>query len=109
MTSEREPTEEMRWLLEPPAPGTINLYIAVGEGTELTPEVREAVENLMRALQEAEVRGQEMGGRPTRAGECGWNCVILGRCAPEYTTPCANKDVCHIVPCPQYIWTARAR
>lgn len=57
MTTQPECPEEARWLLEPPVPGEVKLSLAVGEGAEVTPELREAFEALLRALHEEEVQG----------------------------------------------------
>lgn len=54
MASQPEPPEDLRWLLEPPAPGEVHVHVAVGEGAQLTPEVREAIEQLLTRLHEAE-------------------------------------------------------
>ena len=51
---------ERRWIVEPPvAAGEVSLYLAVGEGVELTPEQEAALSDLMRTLEteDAEVTG----------------------------------------------------
>jgi hypothetical protein len=107
MTNEPE-SQDLRWLLEPPAPGAVQIHIAVGEGTELTPEAREAIDNLLRMFQASETEGYAAGPRLTMASSCDINCLILSRCHPEYT--CMSKDSCQIIPCPDYRWTvARQR
>src|SRR5438046_10703823 len=50
MASQSEPPEDLRWLLEPPAPGEVHLHVAVGEGAQLTPELQEALEQLLSRL-----------------------------------------------------------
>jgi hypothetical protein len=105
LTNQPESQDDLRWLLEPPAPGSIKLYIAVGEGTELTPEGREAIDNLMRMLQADDTQGFAAGPRLTMSAGCDINCGILSRCNPEYQTPCFSKDVCNIIPCPDYRWS----
>ena len=54
MASQSEPPEDLRWLLEPPAPGEVHLHVAVGEGAQLTPELQEALEQLLSRLHETE-------------------------------------------------------
>jgi hypothetical protein len=103
MANEQDPQQDLRWLLEPPAPGAIQLHIAVGEGTELTPEAREAIDNLVRMIQRDDTRGFAAGPRLTMAADCDINCLPLSRCHPEYT--CMTKDTCHIIPCPDYRFT----
>jgi hypothetical protein len=58
MADQSEPPEDLRWLLEPPAPGEAHVHIAVGEGTRLTPALREALEELVRRLHEAETESE---------------------------------------------------
>jgi hypothetical protein len=50
MASQREPQDDVRWLLEPPAPGEIHFHLDIGDTTDLTPEARAAIERLMAAL-----------------------------------------------------------
>jgi hypothetical protein len=78
-----QPSGDLRWLLEPPAPGKVHLHIAVGEGVELSPEVQRAIEGLARALVEPEVAGHALRG-----------CEIV--CSPFSSTPnCAKQlDIC---------------
>ncbi len=54
MASQAEPPEDLRWLLEPPAPGEVHLHVAVGEGAQLSPELQEALEQLLSRLHETE-------------------------------------------------------
>jgi len=51
MTSESR-EDDLRWLLSPPGPQEFHLAISVGEGTELTTEVQEAIEQLLRVTQQ---------------------------------------------------------
>ncbi len=51
---------ERRWIVEPPlAAGEVSLYVAIGEGVELTAEQEAALSELMRTLEsdDAEVTG----------------------------------------------------
>src|SRR5262249_45450741 len=54
MAGQSQPPEDLRWLLEPPAPGEVHVHVAVGEGTRLSPGLREALEQLLSRLHEAE-------------------------------------------------------
>jgi hypothetical protein len=60
--AEEEPDDRAEWLLAPPKAGEIRLMVELGEGAELTPEMRAAVETLMRELNESEVEGYAMPG-----------------------------------------------
>jgi hypothetical protein len=51
---------EPRWLLKP-RPGEVQIHVAIGEGAELTPELREALEALASALGQEEVEGYARG------------------------------------------------
>ena len=52
-----EASEDLTWLLQPPEPGHLQIYIRAGEGTELTDEQRDALETLMGTLYDSEVAG----------------------------------------------------
>jgi hypothetical protein len=54
-------SDDLRWLLEPPAPGKVHFHIAQGEGVELTPKAKEAIETLIRELSAAESRSEVEG------------------------------------------------
>ncbi len=70
---------ERRWIVEPPpAAGEVSLYLAVGEGVELTAEQEAALSELMRTLEtsDAEVTGH---AACTNKGGCGiYDCDRLG-------------------------------
>jgi len=57
MTDESTSGEGIRWLLEPPAPGEVRLYIAADAQAQLTPQVREALDRLVEALEAEDVQG----------------------------------------------------
>ena len=87
---------ESRWLLEPPAPGTVHIKVAVGSEVELSPEARAALETLMSSLEESEVSGFVMSS-------CGVHetCApAYGRCQPFEAYPCMWYTQCHIAPQP---------
>ena len=54
-----ENQNERRWIVEPPAAGEVSLFLAFGEGVELSPEQEVALSELMRSLEtdDAEVTG----------------------------------------------------
>lgn len=64
MTSGPADNERLCWLLEPPAAGEVQLHIAVGEGAELTPQFRAALDRLLAALYGDEVAGYVAGCSP---------------------------------------------
>ena len=84
MMAEQPPNrDEPRWLLTPPAPGEAHVHIAVDEAAVLTPELREAIEGVMRALQSAEV---EAYAKPQP-------CPALQNCTPQDSGECWNWRV----------------
>jgi hypothetical protein len=82
---------EPRWLLEP-RPGEAQIHIAVGDEAELTPELREALEALARALPGAEVEGY---AKPRPCPDF-YICSSLGNCQPHTDAPCARFTTCRI-------------
>jgi hypothetical protein len=91
MADQSAGSEGPRWLLEP-GPGGARIHVAVGEGAELTPELREALEALAGALHREEVEGY---AKPKP-------CPILhvcnpyDTCNPQTSTPCARFTTCRI-------------
>jgi hypothetical protein len=69
--SQRRGDSERRWVVAPPDTGEIVLHMAVGEGVELTSAQRDALNDLLRALESSdpEVSGFEVGC-PSYAGTC---------------------------------------
>ena len=87
--------DEPRWLLAPPAPGEAHVHIAVDEAAALTPELREAIEGVMRALQSEEVEGYARPGpQPCTSLQ---NCTPHETCRPLTVAPCAMLMSCRIV------------
>jgi hypothetical protein len=87
-------SEEPRWLVEP-GPGEVNIQVAVDEAAELTPALREALDGLVKALQEEEVGGYTL----PQAKKCPHlhNCDVDGNCRPLVSSPCARFSSCRIV------------
>jgi hypothetical protein len=97
MTSDTGGNDEPRWLLEPPSAGQVHIRVAVGEGVELTPEVREALEQLARALGEDDVQGFLLSAFACDAVCEGLvNCVPRDKCNPQYYGPCAWLISCRV-------------
>ncbi|HEV7524297.1 MAG TPA: hypothetical protein VGP92_04990 [Acidimicrobiia bacterium] len=49
--------EDMGWLLEPPEPGRVQIYVRIGEGAELDEAQRAAIEALVGEVFDTEVEG----------------------------------------------------
>jgi hypothetical protein len=72
------------WVVDPPGPGEILFQITAGEGAELTPEQEEAVYELMRSLEAAEVVGHATA-----------KCPHLVVCNPKTCPPLS----CNVLKC----------
>lgn len=106
-----EPTErgdegraESAWLLEPPRPGEVRLHVAIGDDTQLSPEVRSALEALVGQVHEAEVEGFGVKAPPgcstlscPEYGMCSdFSCWPLGKCGILWKSPCKVHTGCSI-------------
>jgi hypothetical protein len=85
------PPQEPRWIVGPPAPGEVNIQIAVDRQAQLTPELQEALEQLVQALQQDEVEGY---ARPCPSRVV--TCKADGPCQPKVTSPCYSFQTCRI-------------
>jgi hypothetical protein len=88
-------------------PPGVEINVAVGEDAELTPELRQALDDLVRALEApatAEVEGFK--GCSTQCKAPGFQvcnprtCPGQGTCAPNIIMPCANKGICSVIGAP---------
>ena len=57
MAEEQDREATLRWLREPPGAGEVRVFIERGEGAEISDEARQALEQLMDELNDAEVAG----------------------------------------------------
>lgn len=99
MTSESAGAEGRRWLLQPPAAGELQIHVAVGERTELTPRLREALEALVSMLLQAEVQGYAAPCSPLcpMLQECPrFNCDGYHNCKFLSSYPCLADVRCQI-------------
>lgn len=99
MSAESTDAEGLRWLLEPPAAGELHLHVAVGEGTELTPQLRAALEQLMSTLQQADVQGYMATCSPRcpMLQECtNFSCDGYHNCKSLTNFPCLADVHCRI-------------
>ena len=93
MTSGASGEQEYRWLLEPPGVGEVHIHVAVGEGAQLTPAIRDALESLASAIEENDAQGflLSTSGCPILV-----SCAPRNLCNPEYSGPCAWLTSCRI-------------
>jgi hypothetical protein len=99
MTSGSTGGEGSSWLLEPPAAGEVHLHISIGEGTELTPEIQAALDQLMAAVHQEDVAGFAAGCWPKCSDlkNCTtMECQSLSNCVPLTSKPCAADVSCKI-------------
>jgi hypothetical protein len=85
------PPQEPRWIVGPPGRGEVNIQIAVDSRAQLTPELHQALEKLVLALQQDEVEGY---ARP-----CPDKVVVCKAdhgCEPKVTSPCYSFQTCRI-------------
>jgi hypothetical protein len=99
MSGESARSGNLRWLLQPPAAGEIHLHVAVGEGAELTPQLRAALEDLISTLQQADVQGFASSCSPQcpMLKDCGTMiCNGYHNCGTLINFPCLADVTCKI-------------
>ena len=69
--------QQSEWILQPPGAGEVQFQFATGEGVELTPTARAALETLISELSGSEVEGFMFGI---------WGCSSLAVCNPKNCT-----------------------
>jgi hypothetical protein len=83
MSEPGEPGEDRTWIVQPPEPGEISLYLSFGDGVRLTSEQEEAINGLIRALETADAEVTGFAPKCTKLGVCAKltctpvNCVHL--------------------------------
>lgn len=98
MTNTPEGDANSRWLLEPPAPGEVQLHIAVGEDAQLTPQLRAALDQLVTALYGDEVTGYTTcyPKCPDLTGCGDFSCTDHFNCSVLSRQPCLIYQRCKI-------------
>ncbi len=87
------------WVVEPPSADTSRISINVSDTNQLTPEVRDALDALVRAMEAArsgDDAQEEVEGFRAR-------CPRRTTCDPQSWIPCEAKTIidCVIKPCPR--------
>ncbi len=62
--------EDRTWIVEPPAPGQISLYLAFGNEVQLTSEQEEALNGLIHALETADAEVTGFAPKCPKQGTC---------------------------------------
>jgi hypothetical protein len=90
------------WILEPPGPDIALNSVEFSEHAELSPALRAALEDLIRAIQE--VPSDETPPE-VEAFRQGATCDTNVRCNPQTWTPCLAKQIesCRIEKCPTWL------
>jgi hypothetical protein len=86
------------WLVEPPSADAALVRIDIADTSELTPELRQALEALVAAMEEVRLEGE-----PSEVEAFGRRCPARTVCSPETTSPCVSKVIidCVITKCPR--------
>ncbi len=80
-------------------PGAVNLRIRIGDEVELSPAAREALENPLNELNDAEVSGFAAHvGCPKVWDDCNPLTCNLTNCQPLVSKPCFVDMDCHVTP-----------
>lgn len=93
MTGDAERPQIPHWLLDPPPAGKVDLYINVGPGATLPPGFLEAVDRLLRAIEEGDVTGYRLGAGCddySCTGHTQYPCADYQSC-PSLTFPCVVR------------------
>jgi hypothetical protein len=91
-----EPTENDRpWLQEPLGPTDWRVRVEVGEGVELSPEIRDALDTLLQELNTVDVEGFAVSC-PDLSACKQYNCEPLGKCTVQWRRPCYWDEGCKI-------------
>jgi hypothetical protein len=101
MTSDQEGNQQPHWLIEPPAPGEIQFYIATGNNIELTEEIQKALDQMLVSLQLEDL--QDVEGYSSCFPKCfdlskcpHFGCYPLKNCKELSRYPCAARIDCKI-------------
>src|SRR5438477_12570191 len=91
-----ENQDERRWIVEPPpGPGEVSLYVACGEGVDLTSEQEAALAALLRSLEQIdpEVTGYAIAAGCTPQSDCD----TLTCPSVKWSLPCQSMAVTCVV------------
>lgn len=90
-----EPREaEGTWFVEPVAAGEVRVHFATGADVELSPEIRDALDVLLRELHAEEVEGYAVDCADLNA--CQNFMCTLGKCQPQSRGQCLWDEKCKI-------------
>jgi hypothetical protein len=93
---DQEGGEDRGWLLEPAAADEVRIHVEVGPGSELSPEVRDALDTLMQTLHDDEVAGFAITPEcPDLAACMFYECTPYGKCTLR-KLPCFADIRCQI-------------
>jgi hypothetical protein len=84
-----------QWVLEPPGPGEVHLSVSLGEGAQLSPAARAAVETLLKSLLSSEVEGFLANTDCPYQSCLPFECQ-LKKCQPLKRLPCMVDMTCRV-------------
>lgn len=93
MVDEADKPEQPRWLVEPPAPHEMHLYIETGDRVEITPEIQAALEQFLLLVRGGDVRGFAADPKCT---DKFYSCTPEAKCEWETQRPCFADYHCRI-------------
>jgi hypothetical protein len=98
MVNSANDPNQSRWIVTPPEAGEVQFHLATGEGVVVTDDLRQAVEQLLAALQMQEVHGYaSCFPRCIELNKCGnFSCNGLNNCSILMRGPCLMKMDCQI-------------
>jgi hypothetical protein len=98
MADAAEREQEPRWLIGPPDPNEILLYIAAGDDVPADQAIRQALDRLLAALQAQEVEGYaRCFPRCGDLNSCSdFSCSPLHNCTQLLRIPCVARMECKI-------------
>jgi hypothetical protein len=94
VASERE--NARAWLVEPLDPDAVRIHVEVGDGVELSDELRGALDTLMAELYESEVEGFALNVACGSLRDCAIYVCRLGKCQPLEGSACFVDMTCKI-------------
>jgi len=101
MASESGGSAERRWLMGPPGPQQIAFGISSGDQVDVTPETRQAFNQLLEAMAAADVAGYTADDCTHYVKGCDANtfdCTPRSICTAEAQYPCLMDYTCAVAP-----------
>lgn len=97
---EESGADDRQWLLEPVAPNEVRIHVSLGDGAEVSADLRVALDALVDSLYASEVEGfaTDFPPCPDLSACEMYFCNKFGRCQPQSRFPCAWEEQCLVQP-----------